>query len=155
MNLNVYKSPEISSADGLEKIDMDACNSEHRHVARDVTYSLYMISLKLEASPQLDAIDESIQLIYNKGQEYIEKDFLAITCMTCLEMTYGFELLSNPREAFHNLYLDSGISVVLNFLAQYLENLVHSPMERLKAKSHLSGFWIDSFLQSVFESSEK
>jgi hypothetical protein len=155
MDSNVCKSPEIYLADVLEKIDIAARNSDKRHVALDVGYSLYMISLEMEASPQLDAIDESIQLICDKGQGYSEQDFLAITCMTCLEMTYGFELLSNPKEAFHNLYLDSGILAVLKFLAQYLENLNGSSIERLQTRFSSSGFWIDKFLQSVFESPDK
>lgn len=151
MNSTAYKFPSIFSADVLGKIDVDTRNSENRHVALNVAYSLYMISLKLEASPQLDAIDESIRLICDAAQCYSEKDFLGITCMTCLEMTYGFELLSNPEEALYNLYLDSGILAVLKFLAQYLENLGGHSIKRLQTELSQSGFWIDKFFQSVFE----
>ena len=140
MNSNVFKSYETSPANVLEKIDIDACDSEYRHVARDVACSLYMISLELEASPQLDAIDEAGRLIYNKGQEYSEINFLTITHMTCHELRCGFELLVNPEDAFYNLYSDSGIAAVLNFLALYLENLVHPPMERWKREVNSQDF---------------
>lgn len=155
MNSTAYKFSAVSSADVLEKIDVDACSSGKRHVALDVAYSLYMISVELEASPQLDAIDESIRLVCDAGQGYSEKDFLGITCMTCLEITYGFELLSNPKEALYNLYADLGILAVLKFLAQFLENLEGSSIERCRTKFSSSGFWIDKFLKSVFESPDK
>lgn len=123
---------------------------EPEHVACAVASSLYLIFCDAKPCPQMDGLEQASELIRELGQNFTESGFLAVTCVTCLEVGYGFEILTNPAYALFNLFLGRGIDDVLAFLDVYLDNL-RQPHRKVDMGLRISeGFFVDRFFANTF-----